>query len=200
MPCILRLQRMQYAYERPRLESVAQGNIFLCSLRKIQLYLIRLDGGVERDFSSLSFPSVWLVPPPEVEGEGAARSSIMVEIAPQCHIAQIRNGLTHFRACAKLIKKSVLLKVSLIVRPFLKFEYTISVVYGLNLTLWQHCIVHNSYARFNTLLESSLPDTMTSSEGKRSATTALLLPGKILDLKDKFRQGESQIFHKLVSI
>ena len=61
---------------------VAQGNIFLCSLRKIQLYLICLDGGVERDCSSLTFPSVWLVPPPEVEGEEPARSSIMVEIAP----------------------------------------------------------------------------------------------------------------------
>ena len=135
----------------------------MCSLRKIQLYLIRLDGGVERDCSSLSFPSVWLVPPPEVEGEGPARSSIMVEIAPQCHFTQIRNRITHFRACAKLgtcsvfhygrdlstvplhtdsernntlscmrkiNEKSVLLKVSLIARPFLKFEYTISVVYG----------------------------------------------------------------------
>ena len=75
------LKRMQYAYEFHHLESVAQGNIFLCSLQKIQLYIIRLDGGVEGDCSSLTFPSVWLVPPPEVEGEGPARSSIMVEIA-----------------------------------------------------------------------------------------------------------------------
>ena len=53
-----------------------------------------------------------------------------------------------------------------------------------NVGMFVHpCIVHNSYAFFKTLLESSLPDTMTSSEGKRSATIALLLPGKILDLK-----------------
>ena len=72
----------------------------------------------------------YIVPPPEVEGERPVRSSIMVEIAPQCHSAQIRNGITHFRACAKLILKFVLLEVSLIAHPFLKFEYTISVVYG----------------------------------------------------------------------
>ena len=53
--------------------------IFSCVLyQKIQLYLICLDGGVEHDCSSLSFSSVWLVPTPEVEGKGPARSSVMV--------------------------------------------------------------------------------------------------------------------------
>ena len=68
---------MQYAYERPRLGIGGPRNC-----RKIQLCLIRLDGGIERNCSSLSFPSVWLVSPPEVEGEEPARSAIMIEIAP----------------------------------------------------------------------------------------------------------------------
>ena len=108
MECLQRRSRgshtcMQYAYERPRLESVAQGNIFLSSLRKIHLYLIRLDGGVERDCSTPLFPSVRLVPPPEVEGEGPAPSSIMVEI-------ERNNALSCMR---KINTKSILLKVSI---------------------------------------------------------------------------------------